>query len=379
MEFKILVVEDNDVQFKSYKQALEDDGLNQTYILLRASNKKDANGIIAKNEINGAIIDLGIPIESGSDADKTHGLSLLKELCHEKQFPIVVVSANATSLDRNEDYIPRHMKILNKRPTVYTDVFTYFESIKPLLHIAPLFAKTLKSIKEDIQTKFLDVWGNWEKNSTEFRHKEEQKQATELFLKRYVCNYLIEKWMADDTFKTVYYTEFYNHTPVKSEIYTGDIVRLEGELWIVMTAPCDLSNDKYPTNLTLLKCEEDKSTEKENLLNKWKSEKITPKDLEQVKRWFTAQPPSKHYLPPLSKGGKHLNVLFKEIKTMESSEENRNKLKEERVVSISYHILPYILQRYGAYVSRIGQAEVNIEDYIYCLLSKDISSSESSS
>ncbi len=80
-------------------------------------------------------------------------------------------------------------------------------------------------------------------------------ENTKIFLKRYVCSYLIEKWMANDLFNKMHHTEFYTYPPVKDRIHTGDIIELEGIYWIVMTAPCDLSNGDYPENLTLLKCE----------------------------------------------------------------------------------------------------------------------------
>ncbi|MYE07928.1 MAG: response regulator [Oligoflexia bacterium] len=371
MALNILLLEDNQAQHKEYEQALEDDELQDSYTLLKASNIKTARKLIKTEQINAAILDLKVPAIENGPADTENGLSYCKELLKKKQFPIIVVSANITSIKGNESGIPPHLKILNREMDVHSKAFQYFESKKDLLEISPLFPEAIQDIHSELQNSFWEMWGHWDEINSRFNHKDPEKTKT--FLKRYVCSHLIEKWMAHDLFNEMHHTEFYTHPPLKDRIDTGDILELKNEFWIVMTAPCDLSNYNYPKNLTLLKCQPVELNNYAKVVKPFREdnsqEEAKNKQKEKVRRYFTEPQVGEHYLPPWSKTGKPVNVLFKDIKTVPFSEDCREKLKSSRIATLSYHFLPYLLQRYGTYVSRIGQSDVSTDDYIEYLLS----------
>lgn len=378
MVFNILLLEDDENQRNAYAQSLSDDGLESSYNLLHADNVQSAKEIIDENQINAAILDLKVPESSDSEAVVTNGASFLKELISEKQFPVIVISANITSLS-DDDSLPKHLMKMNRKTGVHSRAFEHFEEIKDLLEIAPLLPETLKDISSEFQEAFWKMWGHW--NEINARFSTQNSERTKAFLKRYVCSHLFEKWMANDLFSEMHHTEFYTYPPLKDRIHTGDILELDGVHWIVMTAPCNLSNGDYPENLTLLKCQPIEFHAYADITRPFIEnlpENKKDKQRNVVKRFFTEPPASKHYLPPWSKNGKPCNVLFKEIKTVSFSESRRNELKSNRVATLSYHFLPYLLQRYGAYVSRIGQSEISTEDYITYLLSV-VPQSESSS
>lgn len=370
MVFNILLLEDDQDQRNAYAQSLSDDGLESSYNLLHADNVQSAKKIIDENQINAAILDLNVPESPHSEAVFTNGASYLKELISEKQFPVIVISANIASLS-DDDGLPKHLIKMDRQTGVHSHAFKHFEKIKDLLEIAPLLPETLKDISSEFQEAFWKMWGHWNEINARFSTQDFEKTKT--FLKRYVCSHLFEKWMANDVFNKMHHTEFYTYPPLKDRIHTGDILELDGVHWIVMTAPCNLSNKDYPENLTLLKCQSIEFDAEYAKITKPFIENLddTKKDKQRdaVTRFFTAPPASKHYLPPWSKDGKPFYVLFKEIKTVSFSEPCRNDLKSNRVATLSYHFLPYLLQRYGAYVSRIGQSEISTEDYITYLLS----------
>lgn len=369
MVFNILLLEDDLAQRDAYTQALSDDNLESSYNLLHADNVQSAKEIIEKNQINAAILDLKVPENSDSEAVVTNGSNYLKELITEKQFPVIVISANITSLS-DDDNLPKHLMAMNREAGVHARAFEHFEEIKDLLEIAPLIPETLKDISSEFQEAFWKMWGHW--NEINARFSTQSTEKTKTFLKRYVCSHLFEKWMANDLFNEMHHTEFYTYPPLKDRIHTGDILELDGVQWIVMTAPCNLSNGDYPENLTLLKCQPIELHSYVDVIRPFRenlNEAKKDKQRNVIKRFFTEPPASKHYLPSWSKNGTAFNVLFKEIKTVSFSEPDREELKSNRIATLSYHFLPYLLQRYGAYVSRIGQSEISTEDYITYLLS----------
>ncbi|HRK98464.1 MAG TPA: hypothetical protein PLE43_08330 [Alphaproteobacteria bacterium] len=370
MVYNILLLEDDQGQFDAYQQALSDDGLDSSYNLLHAKNRQEAKNLIQNNTVNAAVLDLKVPEDESSEASVSTGTKYLEELLEEKQFPIIVVSANITSLSDDSDKLPKHLVKMNRETGVHSNAFQHFETIKDLLDISPLFPETLKDINREFQEAFWEMWGNWDEINTRFSALNSDKTKT--FLKRYVCSHLIEKWMANDLFNEMHHTEFYTYPPLKDRIHTGDILELDNTPWIVMTAPCNLSNGDYPENLTLLKCQPVEFQQYNDVIKPFRDnldENKKEKQRKVVKRFFTEPPTSKHYLPPWSKNGKAVNVLFKEIKTVPFAESDRDDLKSKRIATLSYHFLPYLLQRYGAYVSRIGQSEISTEDYITYLLS----------
>lgn len=365
MVYKILLLEDEQTQLDLYKQALEDDKLLDSYLLLPAMNIAEASNLIEVNKINAAILDLKVPEDEYGKADVANGSKYLEALLQKKQFPIIVVSANISSLSNDENKIPPHLIKMNRETDVHSKVFQHFETIKDLLYISPLFPETIEDIQSEFQKSFWELWENWDKINSRFSHNDLEKTKT--FLKRYVCSHLIEKWRAHDLFSEMHHTEFYTYPPLKDRIYTGDILELENEQWIVMTAPCDLSNYNYPKNLTLLKCQQTELRQYVDVVKPFKEKLNEGKKEKQrrvVKRYFTDPPVSKHYLPPWTKAGKPVNVLFKDIKTVPFSKADRDQLKSSKIATLSYHFLPYLLQRYGAYVSRIGQSDISTEDYI---------------
>ena len=141
MVYNILLLEDDQGQFDAYQQALSDDGLDSSYNLLHAKNRQEAKNLIQNNTVNAAVLDLKVPEDESSEASVSTGTKYLEELLEEKQFPIIVVSANITSLSDDSDKLPKHLVKMNRETGVHSNAFQHFETIKDLLDISPLLPK----------------------------------------------------------------------------------------------------------------------------------------------------------------------------------------------------------------------------------------------
>jgi hypothetical protein len=61
-----------------------------------------------------------------------------------------------------------------------------------------------------------------------------------------------------------------------------------------------------------------------------------------------------------------MKVNFKELMTIPSAHVDQL----ERKTTLNSYFLPSLLQRYGAYISRLGQPEICAKDFLHYLVSK---------
>ena len=144
--------------------------------------------------------------------------------------------------------------------------------------------------------------------------------------------------------------------------HTGDIYELDDQLWVVLTPQCDMAAAKADPVL-LARCDPAADAllawqEKATALAKLDAEGKRPA---KATRYFSDlinqnMPASQHFLPPL--GGQALVVEFKQLKT-----EPLAKLQGAlllRRASVSSPFLMNLVQRFGAYVTRPGQPDIDV-------------------
>lgn len=139
--------------------------------------------------------------------------------------------------------------------------------------------------------------------------------------------------------------ETYFIPPVKDRLDTGDLILDDGKLWIVVSPRCDLANtDKVPTVLVAFCI--DKSAE-------WKAAnaKVQSGMAQHGKaaKW--------HFLPPLlDSAGKETGPWYVEFGNLRAvpSGEVEATLTAKRFASLAPQFVPSLVERFGAYFSRIG-------------------------
>ncbi len=126
------------------------------------------------------------------------------------------------------------------------------------------------------------------------------------------------------------------------------------------------------TNLIMLKCEfiahDDESLNKVSNFKK-NDEKESQREGVQIRvsEFFTKQKDHEHILPPFHSSKYSLiKVNFKELMTIPSLKE----AELEQMTTLNSYFLPSLLQRYGAYISRLGQPEICSKDFLHYLVSQ---------
>ena len=365
-------MEDDEDQYSAYKQALDDDELQDKYVLIWVKNSQKAVDALGKGDVHAAIMDLKIPEDDGADSNAEIGIRLLKNVLKHESTPAIVVSANIGELDAEDEELPKYLEKFPREAGVHSRVFEHFETIHEILDIVPQFNSAKLDIAVEMNQAFGELWGNWTDLNVRFHNKDRNN----IVLKRHVGSYLTDKWLADDVFGELHFTEFYSRPKKNENIHTGDILRVEEKIMIVVTAPCDLSNDDFPEEITLLECVPIEYSDKKfkEIAKTFRNDEATSKQkegqLKTLANQFTNPGVSKHIIPPWNDDVNPHSIMFKKIKTLPFNGECRTALKEKRVATLSNHFMPNVLQRYGAYISRLGQPEVHAQDYLDYIITK---------
>ena len=153
--------------------------------------------------------------------------------------------------------------------------------------------------------------------------------------------------------------EFFFVPPLSAtQLGTGDLTRWKGDVYVVVTPRCNMARDKYPKFLMLGHCkpmvDEWKSLRKR--FGKPETEDSATKELRNLASQGHAI--ATHFLPPCGDDGPWL-VQFKDIMTISSSE--AGDLLAGRFASIAPQFVPNLVQRYAAYLGRIGQPDLDCE------------------
>jgi len=155
--------------------------------------------------------------------------------------------------------------------------------------------------------------------------------------------------------------EFYVVPPLFTDrLDTGDLVEDDSEVYVVVTPRCNMANQPYPKYLTLALCAP-MTTEWSELRNSLmaEGEGKKKKGLERLRNLaIQNHATGTHFIPPCGERGPWL-VDFKETKSVLSDE--MPELIQNRFASIATHFVPNLIQRYAAYLGRIGQPDLNAE------------------
>lgn len=143
---------------------------------------------------------------------------------------------------------------------------------------------------------------------------------------------------------------------------TGDVFELDGGRWVVLTPQCDMANGKSE-NVLLAFCDPDH-------LNDWDANvtKLREATAEQVGKRSTyfrnlinQKEPAWHFMPALPGETKPLMVQFTKLMTKSLAELNGN--LGSRKASVSAPFLSNLIQRFGAYISRTGQPNLDVNHF----------------
>jgi hypothetical protein len=154
--------------------------------------------------------------------------------------------------------------------------------------------------------------------------------------------------------------EFYIVPPLAADrLSTGDLVKIGQEVYIVVTPRCNLARDTYPKFLMLALCKPMEGIWT-GLKNQFGGDEKKQDKANKELHSYASQGHaiSTHFLPPCDTFGPWL-VDFKEIISVPSAD--LAVLMESRFASVAGAFIPNLVQRYAAYLGRIGQPDLDCD------------------
>jgi CheY-like chemotaxis protein len=355
---KILIVEDNEEYIENYKELIKNfnEKNPDSNIEVRwAADVKSGIESIRENKFDGAIIDLKIPSESGSDPhiQNTNGEKIIEDISMERKFPVAVVSGYADSID--EKYIKKKglfLKIYRRGDEDIGEILADFVLINKA-GIAEVFGRggKIEEFIDEIYYKNIQSAVRADKN------------IKEKGILRYFSIVLQEHLdiRSSGSFDEYSLFEFYIAPPVKEFHFTGEIIKKTevgvDNKYVILTPACDMDTRgdsnceinnvvcvKIISGDDIIKIE-DKTAKNRKNQNKYLDDDIKPN---KNKRY--------HYLPEIS-GIMDENsfIDFRHIRTFDKLDDNI-----KSVATISAPFLKDIIARFSHYYSRQGQPELKI-------------------
>lgn len=348
-EFTILLVEDAEDQIDRFQGNIadfnEDEAQSIIFNLEVAKSVAEAEKKLNRTVIDVGVLDLRLPSEVGMKEGAGVGNVLIEKLLEQYPIPFAVNSGHSGELSekiRNR----KSLLVVDKGPKDHEAILQWICKWAPLMSA---MSNTQHQIRLHTARVFAGaIWDNWTLHG-----KGLNPEALNPVVTRQVLSYLAEELSLPDSGPAYHLYEFYFCPPIRSSLHTGDLVRWEERVYVVVTPRCDMSRAK---SVLLCLCEELGETwagiMRANGNNR----------LKKIQEWTHHNIDIRsHFLPPVTNLGPW-KVNFRSVISVSADEGVA--LQENRIASITPQFIPSLIQRFSSYLGRIGQPELDVGELI---------------
>ncbi len=361
----ILFVEDEPAQQDLFETAVKDWNANngeRGFDYTVADTIEEGREALDRIRCDAALFDLRVKSRDGGKAEET-GNQLALGALNGRGIPVAIISANTGELD-DKVRSAGAVKIFDKNDGLdeegnyYDRALRWLGSEWEMMDILSAARREIDGAAADIFLRRL--WPKW-KIFTELENTD-RAELVRIVTRQY-AGHIAEMMGLDDPANVTWHPfENYVSPPLLAgRAHTGDIFEMDGELWVILTPQCDMATQKVE-NVLLASCHrgiEHWSDMVERLRAKESAGSIE-KSSKFLSRYINQNlEPSRHFLPPLPGEAEPLLVCFSQMETRPLAELNAD--LDHRIASIASPFLPNIVQRFGSYISRTGQPNIDLE------------------
>lgn len=355
----ILVVEDEDRMITLMQEALEDWNSANTangrcFKAIPVNSIAGAAEAIYDMRVDCAIVDLRLPTgQVGKQTSPEAGNTLATDLILKKGMPVAVVSGYPAEMDKHLTSLP--INRFDKADDGYEHALNWLGEQWTLM-------EALRSVRNVLELSTGEVfarriWPNWSRMADAIGI-DGANLATAIA--RQYASHTAELLGQEDAGDWHPFENFVLPSYISDRAHTGDIFVIDGTKWIVLTPQCDMATGKVP-NVLLAACSVGEENWKANV-DALKAAESNSK-VEKAKKYFGKLvnqnlPASQHFLPPIPGTADPIIVSFSSVRTIPLGELN-NQLSD-RVASVSPPFLSNLVQRFGAFISRTGQPNIDV-------------------
>jgi hypothetical protein len=352
----ILIAEDDEDQLSSWKRDITEFNREAKYGFSffpeYVKSKSAALRALDRIRINCAVVDLRLPETDGAAAHaQPTGNDVLQQVLVETGVPAVVHSGYPQ--EASEAVRKSQIKIIEKTGGAAKGALEWLAGHEGLMSAMDT---TRKKIAEESAKLFSQsIWPRWEKS---WKDVGDAGALTSVITRQTVAHVAEQLGMPPNFHHP---EEFYLVPPLAADqLGTGDLVKIEEKVYVVVTPRCNMARDQYPTHVMLALCKTMEGAWT-GMRNRFKGDEKKQESAAKELHNFATQghSTSTHFLPPCGDLGGPWLADFREIMTVPSGQ--IPEMMKTRFASIASPFVPNLVQRYSAYLGRIGQPDLDCD------------------
>ncbi|MGL5781280.1 MAG: hypothetical protein ACRCXW_01820 [Plesiomonas shigelloides] len=361
MKLNLLIVEDAQKIILSWEEkmafyAVEGTPvytLNPTFV----TNFQDAKKVIANTNFDAAVVD--IRLDEGGD-QTFHGNNILADLAS-KSLTVCAVYTGEPGTEVIEDHQKDFVKVFQKGEGEIERILEWLDSKADMISAIQTMQDSFKKSMAKAFTH--SIWPRW----SYWLNGDQNQEFASNALTRHMATHLHASFLNEVA--AVHPEEYYFIPPLQDRLDTGDIIRQDESYYILVTPRCDLAREQNPT-FQLVKLADKKADwealhqEKVNGANSKAKQKAT-RDIRNLVN-HGDRSPKLHFIPQfkLSSEAKlgPFHAQFNFMTCVEATDESRSQLTAHRVATLSNEFVPSLVERLGAYFSRIGTPDYSHQE-----------------
>ena len=308
-----------------------------------AKSVTEAKSILENQRIDAVVVDLRLEGATGRTEPNDHGNALIEYV--RQAHPVAMAIHSGQSQEAEVENCPQ------------VEIFDRGDGLEPVFEwlgrqlsmLAQLRSTQRAFDRETARVFFGSIWPRWTNWTAGIGA--ESSEGLGAALTRHVIAHVHDS-LLDAGGGVAHAEETYFIPPLKSRLDTGDLInRGTNGLWIVLTPRCDLATGKSDT-LLLARCE--------SIREEWLN--ASPKAQRKISQHNGEA--KKHFLPELvDHTGKPQGpwmVKFHDLRTADL-DMAKTGFASKRFASLAPQFVPSLVERFGAYFSRIGTPNLSSE------------------
>ncbi|WP_313213272.1 histidine kinase [Stenotrophomonas acidaminiphila] len=337
----VVLVEDEDANISAWTDHAEmhnADCMNKGFKVstIFAKSAAEAQSALVKNRADAIVVDLRLRAD-GQAAPNDHGNDVVR-YAHGAH-PVAIAVYTGQRQEAEVEAFPQ------------VEVFDRGEGLEPVFDWLAKqrgMLQHLQELKMSLEAEiarvfFGSVWPRWSKWTAQ------RGAAIKPMLFRHVVAHIHDNLMNASN-GVSHPDETYFVPPIKPRADTGDIIRDGVDHWVVVTPRCDLANEGKISMVLLAQFQD--------ISMRWKAAAAKERNIiAQHDRSY-----KNHFMPEMvDSAGTILGPWFVDFTSLKVVPiEGDNGLKSmERVASLTPQFIPSLVERFGAYFSRIGTPVVS--------------------
>jgi CheY-like chemotaxis protein len=309
-----------------------------------ARSVEGAIAMLASQKFDAVVVDLRLHGETGALDQNSNGNTLIKHIVESIPVGVVIYTGQPSDAEVGDF---RQVEVMDRGDGL-DQIFAWLSSNRSLFH-------GLREVKaafdrETAKIFFRSIWPRW-------AHWTSAANGPELIgmVSRHVLAHAHDALMHAGG-EQAHPEESYFVPPLRPRLDTGDLLELEGQVLVVLTPRCDLAHDGNTETILCAPCV-DISADWDPLIHNESANAATKR--KKLRNHNSS--PKRHFLPRMrdsdgaDKGPWMVN--FSAIRSFAAADAFRE-LTPKRFASLAPQFVPSLVERFGAYFSRIGTPDL---------------------